>query len=166
MATGRLQARLSSVSSTYKQTIPLIHRLQNFAASVGQGDDARVELASEIHHRLKEIETEMELLRVEIEPLESMNGNRRTDEARESEREQTVLMMKRLDEDLKTSVLDHLLANCWMSNFCPCPVRDHSFERLSYKRREMQKRPNRKSGSSFSPESQRTTQRGGKRHRN
>lgn len=103
MTTARLQARLSSVSSTYKQTIPLIHRLQTFTASLGQGNEARLELASEIHHRLKEIEADMELLRVEVEPLESINGYRRgASEARESEREQTVSMMRRLDEDLKT----------------------------------------------------------------
>ena len=99
MIPPRLQTRLTSVSTTYKQTIPLIHRLHSWTSSPGQGDDARLELSAEIHHRLKEREEEMELLRVEVEPLESMAGNRR----RESEgREEVVAVMGRLEEDMKS----------------------------------------------------------------
>ncbi|KAL1958893.1 hypothetical protein VTO42DRAFT_3446 [Malbranchea cinnamomea] len=103
MASSRLQARLTSVTTTYKQTIPLIHRLQNFTSAVGQGDEARLELSAEIHHRLKEMEAEMELLRVEIEPLESTGYWRRESETKETQREEILAVMRKLDEDLKAA---------------------------------------------------------------
>ena len=99
MIPPRLQTRLTSVSTTYKQTIPLIHRLQSWTLSPGQGDDARLELAEEIHHRLKEMEEDMELLRVEAEPLESMPGNRRRDS---EEKEELVAAIGRLGEDMRS----------------------------------------------------------------
>jgi hypothetical protein len=102
MASHRLQSQLASVASTYKQTIALIHRLHGFTSAVGQGDEARLELAAEIHHRLKEMEETMELLRVEIEPLASTAYKRRESEPKETQKEQVVATMRKLDEDLKS----------------------------------------------------------------
>src|SRR5947207_1569389 len=65
MTSTPLPARLTSLSSTHKQTISLIHRLENLPTVLGQGDDARLELSAEIHLRLKEMEEQMELLRIE-----------------------------------------------------------------------------------------------------
>lgn len=101
MASPTLQSRLATLSTTHKQTIPLIHRLQNFSSSVGQGDDARLELSAEIHLRLKEMEEELELLRVETEQLETIGNRKRENDAKDLERERTVAMMRKLEEDLK-----------------------------------------------------------------
>lgn len=99
MIPPHVQTRLTSVSTTYKQTIPLIHRLHSWTSSPGQGDDARLELSAEIHHRLREMEEEMELLRVEVEPLESITGNRRRGG---EDREEIVAVMGRLEEDMRS----------------------------------------------------------------
>lgn len=105
MIPPRLQTRLTSVSTTYKQTTPLIHRLQSWTSDPGQGDEARLELSAEIHHRLKEMDEEMELLRVDVEPLESTNYKRREGETKETEREEVVALMRKLDEDLRAWVV-------------------------------------------------------------
>jgi hypothetical protein len=97
-----LETRLASISKTHKQTIPLINRLQNTSPnSLGQGDGARLELGAEIHARLKEMEEEMEILRVEVDGLEAIGGRRRGNEEKEAEREKVVVVAGRLEEDLK-----------------------------------------------------------------
>ncbi|EAS28878.3 protein transport membrane glycoprotein Sec20 [Coccidioides immitis RS] len=101
MASG-LQQRLTALSVTNKQTIPLIQRLQNWSATPGQGDEARVELGTEIHLRLKEMEDEMELLGVEIDQLEAGSGRRRDNEDKEAERERIVIMARKLEVNIKS----------------------------------------------------------------
>ncbi|EER25874.1 hypothetical protein D8B26_008193 [Coccidioides posadasii str. Silveira] len=101
MASG-LQQRLTALSVTNKQTTPLIQRLQNWSATPGQGDEARVELGTEIHLRLKEMEDEMELLRVEIDQLEAGSGRRRDNEDKEAERERIVTMARKLEVNIKS----------------------------------------------------------------
>ncbi|KAK2801376.1 hypothetical protein FQN50_007761 [Emmonsiellopsis sp. PD_5] len=103
MASPGLQTRITSLSSTHKQTIPLIHRLQNLPATPGTGDDARLELGSEIHLRLKEMEEQMELLRVELEQLESTRNRKRENDTKEAERERAIVMIGKLEEDLKSA---------------------------------------------------------------
>ncbi|KAK2734008.1 hypothetical protein FQN55_003069 [Onygenales sp. PD_40] len=103
MASPGLQTRITSLSSTHKQTIPLIHRLQNLPAIPGTGDDARLELGSEIHLRLKEMEEQMELLRVELEQLESTRNRKRENDTKEAERERAIVMIGKLEEDLKSA---------------------------------------------------------------
>ncbi|PGH23877.1 hypothetical protein AJ80_02126 [Polytolypa hystricis UAMH7299] len=116
MASSGLESRLSSLSATHKQTTPLIHRLQNFSSTPGAGDDARVELGAEIHLRLKEMEEEMELLRVEIEQLEATSfaaGGRKRGEnggggggggdSDAAERDRMVAVMGTLEEDLRSA---------------------------------------------------------------
>lgn len=103
--TAALQARLKELSATLGQIQPLVERLRNFTASIGQEDEARVELGSEIHGRLKDAEEELELLRVEVEALDPGSDSRRKSTVasgeKEAERERVVAMAGRLSEDLK-----------------------------------------------------------------
>ncbi|WEW59975.1 Protein transport protein sec20 [Emydomyces testavorans] len=101
MTSSGLQHRLSSLSTAHKQTTLLIQRLQNWSTTPGQGDEARVELGAEIHLRLKEMEDEMELLRVETEQLEAGGSRKREDEDKEAERERIVTMIRKLEADAK-----------------------------------------------------------------
>lgn len=103
-STFALQTRLKELSAALGQIHPLVNRLRNFTAAIGQGDEARLELGAEIHARLKEAEEEMELLKVEVEALETGVGSRRkgADSAeKDAERERVVGMAERLGEDLK-----------------------------------------------------------------
>lgn len=103
--TAALQARLKELSAALGDIQPLVERLRNFTASIGQGDEARVELGSEIHDRLKDAEEELELLRVEVEALAPGSDSRRKTSVaggeKEAERERAVAMAGRLTEDLK-----------------------------------------------------------------
>ncbi|EER44619.1 conserved hypothetical protein [Histoplasma capsulatum H143] len=103
MISPGLQTRINSLSTTHKQTTPLIQRLQNLPVAPGSGDDARLELGAEIHLRLKEMEEQMELLRVELEQLETTRNRKRESGAREAERERVVVVIGKLEEDLKSA---------------------------------------------------------------
>ena len=109
MSTAALQARLKELSVSLGKIQPLVDRLRNFTASVGQGDEARVELGAEIHAGLKDAEEELELLRVEVETLETgSDARRKTSVAsgeKEAERERVVAMAGRLAQDLKRCVV-------------------------------------------------------------
>ncbi|PWY70372.1 syntaxin [Aspergillus sclerotioniger CBS 115572] len=98
-----LQVRLKELSAALAQIQPLVARLKGFTTAVGQGDQARLELGTEIHTRLKEAEEQLELLKVEVEGLESGADPRRKglDSEKESERERIVALAGRLAEDLK-----------------------------------------------------------------
>jgi hypothetical protein len=113
-STAALQGRLKELSASLGQLRPLLERLRNFTASIGQGDEARLELGSEIHSQLKDAEEELELLRVDIEALDSGSDSRRKSSAangeKEAERERISAMAGRLADDLKKyfiSFLDH-----------------------------------------------------------
>ncbi|KAJ5154220.1 uncharacterized protein N7500_009659 [Penicillium coprophilum] len=103
--TTALQGRVKELSASLGHIQPLVDRLRCFTSSIGQGDEARLELGSEIHSRLKEAEQELELLRVDIEALETGSDNRRkataTHGPKEAERERVISMAGRLAEDLK-----------------------------------------------------------------
>ncbi|KAJ5781011.1 hypothetical protein N7457_006171 [Penicillium paradoxum] len=103
--TTALQGRLKELSTSLGQIQPLVDRLHDFTASIGQGDEARLELGSEIHSRLKEAEHELELLRVEVEALDTSSDSRRKSSAahgeKEAERERVVHMAGRMADDLK-----------------------------------------------------------------
>ncbi len=101
MTSTPLQARFTTLSSTHKQAVSLIHRLENLSTTLGQGDDARVELSEEIHILLKEMKEEMELLRVEMEQLETSGNRRRGNSVKEAERERAEVAMRKLEEDVK-----------------------------------------------------------------
>ncbi|KAJ5124782.1 uncharacterized protein N7515_008607 [Penicillium bovifimosum] len=102
--TTALQGRLKELSTCLGQIQPLVDRLRDFTSSIGQGDEARLELGSEIHSRLKEAEQELELLRVEVEALETADNRRRSSAVhgeKEAERERVASMAGRLAEELK-----------------------------------------------------------------
>ncbi|PWY92746.1 hypothetical protein BO70DRAFT_306397 [Aspergillus heteromorphus CBS 117.55] len=98
-----LQSRLKELSAALAQLQPLVSRLSNFTTAVGQGDQARLELGTEIHTRLKEAEEQLELLKVEVEALETGQDSRRKgiDSEKESERERVLALAGRLTGDLK-----------------------------------------------------------------
>lgn len=106
MSTVPLQTRLKELSAVLGQIHPLIDRLRSFTASIGQGDEARLELGAEVHARLKDAEEEMELLRDEVDALEPATEGRRKaiDSEKEAERERVVSLAGRLDGDLKRLV--------------------------------------------------------------
>lgn len=104
----KLQTRLKDLSATLGQIHSLISRLRNFTSSIGQGDAPRLELAAEIHGRLKDAEDELELLRVEVDALEADAGEGRRrggDPDREAERERVISLAGRLGFDLKRFVI-------------------------------------------------------------
>ncbi|KAJ5766539.1 uncharacterized protein N7511_004155 [Penicillium nucicola] len=104
-STKGLQGRLKELSMALGQIQPLVNRLRDFTASIGQGDEARLELGSEIHSRLKDAEQDLELLRVDLEALETATDTRRKVSAvhgeKEAERERVASMAGRLAEELK-----------------------------------------------------------------
>lgn len=100
-----LQTRLKELSATLVQIQPLVDRLRNFTASIGQGDEARLELGAEIHSQLKDAESELELLRGDIEALDTGSEGRRKSTVnggeKEAEKERAGAMAGRLADDLK-----------------------------------------------------------------
>lgn len=108
-----LQTRLKQTSNALAETKPLIDRLRTFTHAIGQGDDARLELGSEIHSRLKNVEDEMEILSVEVEELEVASGQqskrKTTGEVngneKQAERKRVVGLAERLMGDLRRYVL-------------------------------------------------------------
>ncbi|PYH35758.1 putative protein transport membrane glycoprotein Sec20 [Aspergillus neoniger CBS 115656] len=98
-----LQARLKELSTALSHIHPLVSRLKGFTTAVGQGDQPRLELGTEIHTRLKEAEEQLELLKVEVEALETAADTRRkgVDNEKESERERVIALAGRLADDLK-----------------------------------------------------------------
>lgn len=115
-STATLHTRLKELSAALGQIHPLVNRLRNFTTSIGQGDEARLELGAEIHALLKDAEGQIELLKVEVEALESGAENRRKgmDNDKEAERERVVVLAGRLAEDLRrwVSLASSLLLYC------------------------------------------------------
>ncbi|KAL6230050.1 hypothetical protein BDW75DRAFT_234700 [Aspergillus navahoensis] len=98
-----LQTRLKELSTALAQIHPLVSRLHNFTTAVGQGDDARLELGALIHSRLKDAEDELELLKDDVDALETPTDSRRkgADSEKETEKERVVALARRLANDLK-----------------------------------------------------------------
>lgn len=99
-----LKTRLKEVSSALSQISPLVSRLKNV------GDESRLELGAEIHARLKEVEEEMELLRVEVDALGAIGNVRRKGgeiSEREAEKQEVIALAERLMDNLKRFVDCH-----------------------------------------------------------
>lgn len=116
MSSPALTLRFQALSDTYKQTLDLIQRLQKLpgdATSVSPEADPRVELASEIHQRLQELEDALEIVRQDADDglveIGAVGGRwvgggsvmRPRDNEREQERDRNAAMIARLGEDLK-----------------------------------------------------------------
>lgn len=106
-----LQARLTPLFDSLKQTQQLITRLSKLPSTPGSSPsnleegDARVELSAEIHQSLKEQEEDFELLRQEVEDQTNSSSwasnARRRDSGREREKTDLAAQVARLGEDLK-----------------------------------------------------------------
>lgn len=103
-----LQTRLKELSHTLGNIQPLIDQLRSFTPSADKGDEARVELGSEIHTSLKDAEDELELLRIDVEALGGISDNKRkapiTSGEKESEKERVIALAERLATELKKLV--------------------------------------------------------------
>lgn len=169
--TTALHTRLKELSAALGQIHPLVNRLRNFTTSVGQGDEARLELGTEIHGMLKAAEEQMELLRVEVEALESGMENKRKGlgSEKEEERERVVVLAGRLVEDLRRYVLSMcrfwLLGSCANGYAFGLTGREAIFGILNYKRRKMRNLRNGRRGSCYSPD-RRVLSRASSRRRN
>ncbi|KAM5470101.1 Protein transport protein sec20 [Microsporum audouinii] len=96
-----LHSRLASVESSIEKVSGLIRRLQSFGSSDNYDDDERIDLSTEIHHDLGEIEEEMEVLRVETHPFDRRRHQRRESVPVNSEGGKAMALMAKLEEDLK-----------------------------------------------------------------
>lgn len=98
-----LQSRLKELSNALGQIYPLVSRLNNFTTAAGQGDEARIELGAEIHSRLKDAEDDLELLKVDVDALETAMDSRRKglDSEKETEKERVIALAQRLTGELK-----------------------------------------------------------------
>ncbi|KAL5337275.1 P-loop containing nucleoside triphosphate hydrolase protein [Aspergillus crustosus] len=119
-----LQSRLKELSTALAQIHPLVSRLHNFTTAVGQGDEARIELGGEIHSRLKDAEDELELLKDDVDSLETSTDSRRKgyDSDKETEKERVIALARRLADDLKRykrSEMPNLLGAKSESYFSP-----------------------------------------------
>lgn len=107
-----LQARLKELSATLGQIRPSIDKLRNFTPAEN-GDEARVELGAEIHAGLKDTEDELELLRIEVEALDSGPDYRRKHSIasgeKDAEKERVVMLAGKLANDLKKWVVAFVL---------------------------------------------------------
>jgi hypothetical protein len=115
-----LQTRLKDVSASLNEISPLINRLKDFTLAIGQGDEARLELGTEIHSRLKEAEEDMELLKEEVEILEGAGSSRRKggeNGNKGAERRRVIGLAERLTADVKRYVWIALLPEVIAPNF-------------------------------------------------
>lgn len=101
-----LSYRLQAVEQTYKQTSALIQELRTFSVTDETTDERRLELATDIHARLKQWEDTLDMLKQEFEDDNTPTRRRplpspRPD--RENEHERSGDLLARLQEDLKTA---------------------------------------------------------------
>lgn len=101
-----LTHRLHAVEQTYKQISALIQELKTFSVIDQATDERRLELATDIHGRLKEWEDTLEILKQEVEDDNTPTKRRplaspRPD--RENEHERNADLLARLQEDLKSA---------------------------------------------------------------
>lgn len=111
MTTQALNARLTHLFESLKQSQQLISRLSKLptqpgaSSSAPDGGDARAELSAEIHQSLKEQEEDFELLRQTVEDQTNVSSwsssARRRDSGKENQRVDLAAQITRLGEDLK-----------------------------------------------------------------
>ncbi|MCJ1437547.1 hypothetical protein MMC27_006934 [Xylographa pallens] len=111
MTTQELNLRLKSLSEALREASSLITKLSKLptasnSSSPHPGEaESRVELSAEIHQSLKEQEEDYDLLKQEVEDLDSggtwASGARRRDSEKDRERITLLTQLERLGEDLK-----------------------------------------------------------------
>ena len=138
---SQLSNRITQLTQDLEQIQPLLSNLRISATGIkpsidhlhfqGQSDQIRLELSAEIHTRLKEIEDQMELVRVDVDSLEvesteaegrrkgwsewtgmgtSGDGNGSGSESATEEKERVISLAGRLEEDLRRFVFACLLS--------------------------------------------------------
>lgn len=120
MIAQALNARLTPLFESLKQTQQLITRLSKFPAQPGaspsdpDASDARVELSAEIHQSLKEQEEDFELLRQEVEDQTNISSwsssARRRGSGKDNQRTDLAAQITRLGEDLKMWALHSIFS--------------------------------------------------------
>ena len=108
MTTQEISTRLKSLSDSNRDISQLISKLSKLSSSSEAGIDeseVRVELSSEIHQSLKELEEDFELVRQEAEEVANSaswsSGARRKEGEKERDRVNIITQTERLKEDLK-----------------------------------------------------------------
>ncbi|MCJ1478936.1 hypothetical protein MMC13_007620 [Lambiella insularis] len=111
MTTQELDSRLKSISEALREAFSLITKLSKLSPQSGAQDaapnnvDSRVELSAEIHQSLKEQEEDYELVKQEVDDLDSGgiwgSGSRRRDSEKDRDRTTLSTQVVRLGEDLK-----------------------------------------------------------------
>ncbi|KEF59302.1 uncharacterized protein A1O9_04146 [Exophiala aquamarina CBS 119918] len=104
--TSSLSQRLQALADALKETLGVIQELKTFSAGDGNTDERRLELATDIHERLREHEDTLEILGQEVQddniPTKKRNiPSSRPD--RENEHERNADHLVRLQEDLKSA---------------------------------------------------------------
>ncbi|KAK5062569.1 hypothetical protein LTR84_004642 [Exophiala bonariae] len=102
-----LTHRLQAIEQNYKQISALVQELKTFSVTDETTDERRLELATDIHERLKEWEDTLEILKQEVED-DSITAKRRPLASsprpdRETEHEHNADLLARLQEDLKSA---------------------------------------------------------------
>ncbi|EGD92186.2 hypothetical protein H112_00261 [Trichophyton rubrum D6] len=96
-----LHSRLASVEASIERVSALIRRLHSFGSADIYDDDERINLSTEIHQDLGEIEEGIEVLRVETHPLDRRRHQRRESVPFDADAVKNVALMAKIEEDLK-----------------------------------------------------------------
>lgn len=110
MILSETSSKLQTLSDAHKQTLQLINRLAKLPAEPGavpEYEEARAELAAEIHDSLKEQQEDYELLAQDIEyssTTPAWKGSRGPLSEKERERADLAAQVARIGENLKTCV--------------------------------------------------------------
>lgn len=111
MTTQELNSRLNTLSEALHEAFSHITKLSKLSTHLGsqatKADDevSRVELGAEIHQSLKEQEEDYELLKQEVDDLDTSgiwgSGSRRRNSEKDTDRLNLTTQVARLGEDLK-----------------------------------------------------------------
>lgn len=104
--TSSLSQRLQALADALKETLAVIQELKTFSAADGNTDERRLELATDIHERLKEHEDRLEILGQEVHDDNIPTKKRNIPSSRpgrENEHERNADLLVRLQEDLKSA---------------------------------------------------------------
>jgi protein transport protein SEC20 len=103
-----LSSRLKALSEGYRGVVSLTNKLSKLSPQPGAATeeaDPRVELSTEIHQSLKELEEEFELVRQDAEDTIGTEprgaASRRRDSEKDNQRIALATQVERLGEDLR-----------------------------------------------------------------
>ena len=127
MTTQELNSRLKSLSEALREVSILVTKLSKLSVPANNNSphpdeaESRVELSAEIHQSLKEQEEDYDLLKQEVDDLDSggswASGARRRDSEKDRERITLLTQLERLGEDLKLWVDSLVLGDLLLIDF-------------------------------------------------